>query len=759
MLFAVVLCTGARAERHRVVLVVCDRLTWEDMNTECPFLVGLMDRAAIGLMNTAVAGPKNAVSATLAAATGQTLAAEAGDEQAFNIDEATGDEPGLAGVVFARRTGITVKPGRGIAHLNIASLTRRGINTQTLGAVLAGASPPCRALVCGNADTDAPGRRAALFALDAAGTAAGDVALTRPSAQQPFGITDDAATLARYAATTDADVFVVALGDPARVQAIRSRLTLEEYHAARHDALHNVDFFFLQLFAVQHLDAEQVDVLLVSPCPPSNSTASVPPRSSSLAPASLVLPASPETWTQLTPILAIGPDFGPGLLSSPTTRTPGLVANVDIAPTILRVLGLAAPVQMTGRAMQVLPLAGGVVARQASVTRLDFVTTLNARAQTLVAAPLSVLCFVLVLAVVVAAGRSRHSRRAKRWTRRLLPGILFTLNLPTGMLLATVLVPPTLWEYGLRILACMAALTLLDYALARLLRVSPLALCGLLTLLLIVLDLLLGGQLLKDSLLSAYPLSGIRYYGIGNEYLGAALGFALMGGFAEGRKEEKRRRRGEEKAAQGTGNREQGTKDIAAAWIVGGWIALGFVMGWPGLGANAGSLIVTGAGFGVGAWMLCGREFRISVALLCLAAGIGLSFAFGALDAHFNGAQASHAGSVLNASAQGRGAGYLAEIMARKVGMNLRLLVSPFFVAGAGLVVMLILLMRALLGSDVRALFAARIRLRQSLPPLAVTLLASLVFKDSGVVTAGFVAGVACLHILYYTVEQSTQDT
>ena len=52
-------CRHGRAERHRVVLVVCDRLTWEDVNAECPFLVGLMDRARVGLMNTAVAGPKN----------------------------------------------------------------------------------------------------------------------------------------------------------------------------------------------------------------------------------------------------------------------------------------------------------------------------------------------------------------------------------------------------------------------------------------------------------------------------------------------------------------------------------------------------------------------------------------------------------------------------------------------------------------------------------------------------------------------------
>ncbi len=758
-------CSMARAERHRVVLVVCDRLTWEDVNAECPFLVGLMDRASVGLMNTAVAGPKNATSAALALAAGQTAASEPGDEQAFNAAETVGEEPGAAGAVWARRTGKQAVQGRTVVHINIASLTRRGLDTQTLGAILASANPPRRILVCGNADTDVPQRRAALFTLDAAGSAAGDVALTHPDAHSPFGVTDDVVTLARYAATTDADVFVAVLGDPARIGAARAFLTSDAYHAARRNALHNTDAFFLQLLAVQHLDTEQVDVLLISPCPPDVSSDVSSDAGSSgipaLSPAALSssaaydIAARPETWKALTPILAFGPDFAPGLLSSPTTRTPGLVANTDVAPTILRILDVGIPAVMSGRKMQSLPLAGGVEARQSLVSRLDYVTTLNADAQIRVAAPLSALCFVLVLCVILAANRCVRHPGAKRGARRLLPGVVFTLNLPTAMLLATLRIPPTLWEYGLRIPACMAALTLLDYALARLLRMPPPLMCSLFSLVVIVLDLLCGGLLLKDSLLSAYALSGIRYYGIGNEYLGAAMGYALLCGFlwrqGRGSEGQKRLRGLEEK-------RRQGDDDGAITGVIAGWLMLAFVMGWPGLGANAGSLIVTGAGAGVGAWMLSGRRFSVWVALACLLAGVGLSFTFGALDAHFGGAQASHAGNVLNAGANGRGAGYLADIMARKVGMNLRLLVSPFFVAAAGLIAILALLMRVLLGREIRALFAAHARLRQLLPTLAATLFASLVFKDSGVVTAGFVAGVACLNLLWYAVEAITAE-
>jgi hypothetical protein len=749
------LSVPAGAAPRRVVLVVCERLTWEDVNAECPFLVSLLDRSAIGLMNTAVSGPKNPASALLAVAAGQLLPSETGDEQAFNVGEAVPDETGTAGEIYARRTGGA--PIQTIVHLNIASLMRRQIARHSLGAALTAAIPARRVLICGNADTDTPQRRAVLSASDAQGTATGDAALTLRDKRKPFGLKDDGEALARYAAATDAELFVAVIGDVARAEAARPRLSAANYRDARRDALRGLDSFFLQLLAIRHLDTlstNGADVILVSPCPPSDT------------------PHRPETWTHLVPFLALGPDFPPGLLASPTTRTLGLVANIDIAPTLLNLLNVPVPVTMAGRPIQSLPGISSLEERLKLVSRLDFVTTLNTQALMQVAVPISALCFALVLASIVA-----YWRGGTRAARLFLPGLIFTLNLPAGLLLATILIPPTLPEYGLRIMAWMAALTAADYALARSGRMSPPVACGLLNIGLIVIDLFRGQPLLKDSLFSGYALSGIRYYGIGNEYLGVVLGYALMSGFAwledRGRQRDKETRRQGQETNGGRSNRARlfsrfqmflasvgrlaerqsdGCFQHPEIWcVILGWIGLAVALGWPGLGANAGSLIVTGAGFGVGAWMLTGRRFSPAIALVCLLTGIGLSFAFGALDAMLAGPRASHAGNVLNAVEQGRGPGYLLEIMARKIGMNLHLLTSPFFLMGGSLVVVTVLLMRAVLGNAVQSLFASRSRLRQSLPALAVTLFASLLFKDSGVVTVGFTAGVACLYVLWYT--------
>ena len=107
-------------------------------------------------------------------------------------------------------------------------------------------------------------------------------------------------------------------------------------------------------------------------------------------------------------------------------------------------------------------------------------------------------------------------------------GLLFALNVPPGCLLATILIPPTLLEYGLRVGAWMAAVTALSYLLARALRVTALVTNGLLNLGMFFLDQCRGQALLKDSLLSSFAISGHHVYGAGNAYVGLVAGYALM---------------------------------------------------------------------------------------------------------------------------------------------------------------------------------------------------------------------------------------
>jgi hypothetical protein len=730
------LSSGAqeRASRPHVILVLCDALTLDDLRSAAyPHLAHAVETGAIGLMNCAVAGTKTPTAATLTLAIGQHLPAEATDELAANDFEAVLGERGDVRAVYARRTGTpsvaltSSDPVLTVHHLGIASLARRDLAANRLGAALAQVTPPVRAFVIGNTDAANWQRRAALLTVDATGTGVGFVAPLSSHPTNPSGLTDDPIALMQAALEANAELCVLQLGDTARVEAERPQLSLDAYHDARYHAINRLDLLLYLLTAKLEEEGRSADILLVSPYPPADDA------------------RHPDSWHRLTPVLALGPDFPAGLLTSATTRTPGLIANVDIAPTLLALFHAPVPATMIGHPAQSLLTSQSGLLRSAAVARLDYVAALNAQALVGVVVPIGAVCFLMVMGSLVA--RKRGGRATSQWFA---PGLVFTLTLPMAAMLAPLLVPPTLLEYGLRIAAWMLGLTMACYLLARLTRVSPPVMAALLGVLLVAGDTLAGQPLLKDSALSSYPLSGIRYYGVGNEYLGMLLGLALMGGFAWL----------DDRALPCPPGKNGG----ALRWGLGlGWLGLALLLGWPGLGANAGSLAATGAGFGTGAALLRGRRATLRLALAWILVGLLLALGFGALDAAFAsaspalGGSRSHFGEALHAAAGGRGPGYLVEIVLRKVGMNLRLLMSPWLLAAAAMPVITILGARALVGEALREVLVRRPWTARGLSTVFAAGLASLVFKDSGVVTVTYLIGATCLLLLYPVVCGETQ--
>ena len=433
----------------------------------------------------------------------------------------------------------------------------------------------------------------------------------------------------------------------------------------------------------------------------------------------------------LTPFLVSGPDFPPGLLISGTTRTPGLVSNLDLAPTFANLLHAPLAKPTEGRILKV--TAGGNTAaeRLERLARIDYTAELNGRALIHIAPELCSLCAALVL--MAFAARRRRTERAKYFA----PCLVFAQNAGGGALLAPLMVPPTLPEYGLRIAAWMLGLTAACYALARLVRLPPPLIAAFITIALIVGDTMTGQRLLKDSLISDYALAGIRYYGVGNEYLGAVLGFALAGSFAW---------------LDAMRVPFPPTKEAAGVrrGLLLCWLGLTLLLGWPGLGANAGSLISCGAAFGVGAALLFGRRAGWKIGAGGAFVGLLLAFGFSLLDARWSRGEASHLGAVMQAASGGRGAGYPVAIILRKIAMNFRLLISPAFLLAAAGVAALVFLSGKFFGAEWRDTLAKRPWLAQSRKALLAAGIASLLFKDSGVVTVLFLTGSAWLIFAWF---------
>ena len=697
-------------------MILCDRLTMDDLQSSDSGMLQAWARfGAFGVMNDVVPGPRSALSATLTLATGQQARSEPTDGLAADDNEKVPGEPGTARTIYERRMGAVPTgqflPDNPIRHLGMASLERRGLATDRLGAALEKATPPVRAELYGNADTDVPDRRAALLTVDAAGIGAGRVGMRREQPGSPFGIVDDPLALMHAVTESNADLMVLQLGDLDRAEAARARLTAPAYRQARHEALLRLHLLLSLLF--DWIRAHHTNLLIVSSFPPVEAH------------------HYPVPWTRLTPVVAYGPDFGTGLLTSATTRTPGLIANVDIAPTLLQLYHAPIPQTMVGRPFLVTAKITLTEDRMATVARKEFVSALDEAVKTWGMISITLICLVLiVIAMVLRRTRGPQAARRFAWA------IVLLQSLTAATLLAPILIPPTAEEYTLRIAAWMGALTVASYLMARAMKVSPPVAASVLLIALLVADCCMGQPLQEDSLLCSDAVSGLRYYGIGNEYLGPLLASALSGLFAL------LDDRGVRFPPDATGRDMR----VLVAIV---WLGLMVVLGWPGWGANAGSLACTGAGFGVGLALLCGRRVTFGLAAGCIACGLALAFGFGVVDAAHSGGATSHSGAALQAAAGGRGPGYLVEIVVRKIGMNLRLLAAPPFWLLAAMALLPLGAGNALVGGPLRRALARRPWSTQGMKATLATLIAALLFKDSGVITAAGLFAVSCACPLY----------
>jgi hypothetical protein len=370
----------------------------------------------------------------------------------------------------------------------------------------------------------------------------------------------------------------------------------------------------------------------------------------------LLAPSAAESASdddRLAPILMWGDGITRGLLTSGSTHSPGLVTNTDFLPTMGQYFGITPPKGLVGRPMTVVPLPrktlfeswlDRILGRtQASATNgpapemwaeMHDRWYAQSRKQALFGG-LPTIQFLLVLASLLPFLPSFPLRSAR--LRSLSPCLLVAMSaLPLALLVLPPVSPASL-------IGCSTLLTAALLAAAAFAWLWPGArlqiAVGLLGALVAVvaLDLIMEGLLLRQAWMSYSVMEGARYYGIGNEYVGAVFG-AMMALSVVALRGERIWR-----------------WPIAA----GVWLALSVIIGLPQLGANAGGFLGTAVGCGVAAlvwWRgrIRGRDVLALTAAVCL-----LMAALLALDLARGGAEQSHiaravtgGGSVLNIAAR-----------------------------------------------------------------------------------------------------------
>ncbi len=319
-------------------------------------------------------------------------------------------------------------------------------------------------------------------------------------------------------------------------------------------------------------------------------------------------------------------------LISQTTNERGMVAAIDIGPTILAHLGLPIPADMRGRPVRVDGAFDGPALR-GLMARLEVIDSRRLPA----VAWLVGACLLLLGIAATPLGHDRPRRVA--WALRV--GALALLWAPAAALIPAALEPGRTAELAIIVGACLALGMLAD----RLVRWprAPALVAGVVVLAIVV-DALAGTQLLMRSLLGPKPAFGARFYGIGNE-LKSGLAVLVFAGVAAVLYPAVRGRR-------------------AAVAMACCGIALALIEGSAKIGAGVGGVILVSAGTAVATVLLLPGALNRRRALLVMAAPVIGLIGLALLDLATAKGSGHFTGSVLDA----RSAGDIRDIIVRRYG-------------------------------------------------------------------------------------------
>lgn len=498
----------------RVLLVSYPGLQWDDvLEHRPPALLGLLERSAVASMSVRAIGPVTSLGEayTTIGAGNRANAEDVMAGQAYSpLATVEGD---AAADVFARRCGCSANDAA-VLHLGMPRVIRSnerllyGAEPGALGAAITRAGGVTA--VVANADRtigavgDSVHREASLGVVDDLGRVGlGEVgeSLVTEDTAAPFGLrmAIDAAAEAARAAWRDADLLLVEMSDLDRVDRYADLASSAATAAARAAAIERSDELLASL--LDDVDPERDLVIVVGP-------------------------VGPRGPAELTVAAIAGPGIETGRARSATTRRDGFVTLPDIAPTVLDFLEIDIPDSMNGT---------GIVSSGGAAPELSDLRTMADENELAVfrdgvTGPASVTFIVVqVVAYALAALALTRFRRTRRWVSVLL---LVPLAQTSLAFLSRFVAYDVLGEVGYVVALFLAGLAVAFAAdsIGRALepRVGPGAvllpplLLVSLTLVVLVVDIALGGRLQLNTVFGYSPTVAGRFAGFGN------LAFALL---------------------------------------------------------------------------------------------------------------------------------------------------------------------------------------------------------------------------------------
>lgn len=481
-------------EQNKVYLVIANRLSFYDIES-MHNLKSIIDNGSIGLMNTRGVTGYRGAEGYITVNTSAKAYSTYDTANSFNLDKDTLP-------IYERRVG-KIQGKYNIANIELNRLKSLNINNAynpiigALGDNLHNSGQ--KTAVFGNSDTaDSFVRTNCLIPIDSKGLIDfGNVDnILINDSSYPFGLrTDFNKILAEIKdVQSEAALFVIETGDLNRLNMYNNELSDNMFLELRGQILKNIDGFIGELF--QEIKNKNSMLIIISPNSPEERL----------------------DTSLLSPLIIWGGKEYKGILTSDTTRRQGIVTNLDVAPTITNFLKAEKN-----------NFIGHVIKAINEKDNFSFINELNNRTNitSKLRSPYLKLYSILIILIIILGTitvytKGIHSNRMKMIIKF---SLLLIMSLPLVFLLSAFIYIKDYFIYFIFtfiLLMIIMAIICFINSKHRLLVLFSIIYSSL------VIDLLLGGKLLKYSILSYDPIIGARYFGIGNEYAGVILGVMVL---------------------------------------------------------------------------------------------------------------------------------------------------------------------------------------------------------------------------------------
>ena len=715
MLLLVISRAAWGEETGKAYLLVIDKLSIYDIDPQVtPHISKLVDEGGVGLASSRTLRGKNTLDTSLTIGAGNLGRVYGNGIMAFNRDEYLEDRGQTAGHLYRNLTGID--PGSAACLLvNLPEISthmaEESVNTLpgAMGEVLR--NHGYTVCVLGNGDTGTSQlRAAAVIGMDARGQIPlGDIGpnTVHSLIDSYLSLETNYGYLLQQVENfhSAADLFVIDLADLSRLETTDTAFP-DQAMAEKNRRLQMIDYFVGEIAARVNPDRDLL--MIVSPSPNREQT---------------------KLKNTFTPVIIWGKGYTTGGLTSAATQRSLVVANTDIAPTVLDYFGLSDDTgTMIGRPIRVEPSDQSMLAEaQELSTKTSMVNRLRVP---LIKGYVLFQIIAILLAMVALFWVPEVAKHIKL-------AIIALVVVPLIYLFLTILPLSADWMYIVMAIILTITVTLLLKKMAGGNAYGAFYISVILTVIALNIDLMTGSNLIHYSILGYDPMAGARYYGIGNEYMGILLGssIALAGSFYQ--------------------------RYPQRGWLI--LIAFLFVfqavvIASPQVGANSDGMLTAPAAFLVTLLLLGEFRIRPQTVLLVMAGVILVAVGFTVYDMSRPVELQSHIGRAAHQVLSG-GWEEAWTIISRKLGMNIKLIRSTIW----SWVFMVMLLVLALL---VYRPLGAMKQLRKDKPYIVKAFggiitgaLVGLVINDSGIVAASttsiYLVVPLLLLILYYELNRS----